>query len=187
MMALRKWHVGLLALIAAFGCDMFAGGSSNQDNAVAGGSSDQGNAIQVRVLDRWGLPVVGARLEVLPADWASSDFPDSGSGVRSAVVFLRFQGMREFRRATGALFDSGPGQLSSRTFRRRLRKKGRDRSDVGGSLRCRRSSGRARGGFSLRARHAALCRSRSGRKFPHRFASARCQHPRCQGWSTDSA
>ncbi|MCB9497455.1 MAG: hypothetical protein H6686_11270 [Fibrobacteria bacterium] len=76
MKSLRKtWILGILALAGA--CDMFAGGSSEQGNAVSGGSSDQGNAIQVAVVDRTGNPVVAARLEILPEDWASTSVPDS--------------------------------------------------------------------------------------------------------------
>lgn len=56
------------------------GGSSDQGNAVAGGSSDQGNALHVQVLDRFGNPVVGARLEAVPSGWMSSSRPDSLGG-----------------------------------------------------------------------------------------------------------
>lgn len=75
--------LSILAFAAVVGCDQSAGGSSDQGNAVAGGSSDQGNAIQVRVLDTAGLPMVGARVMVLPRDWkgaADICLADSGCG-----------------------------------------------------------------------------------------------------------
>lgn len=79
-MRARLLHLTLVALGILGACDMF-GGSSDQGNAVSGGSSDQGNAVQVRVLDRFGMPVVGARMEVLPAGWMSASLPHSGGGV----------------------------------------------------------------------------------------------------------
>lgn len=76
MPPLRR-HLALVVLGFLGACDMF-GGSSDQGNAVAGGSSDQGNAVQVRVLDRFGIPVVGARVDALPSGWMWTVRPGAG-------------------------------------------------------------------------------------------------------------
>lgn len=79
----RSLHAGFILLLALAACDRFAGGSSDQGNAIAGGSSDQGNAVHVHVLDTVGRPVVGARVLVLPSDWrgaADSCLSDSACG-----------------------------------------------------------------------------------------------------------
>lgn len=107
-----------LALLGILGACELSGCFGDQGDAVAGGSSDQGNAIAVRVLDRFGVPVANARLEVVPAGWMSASMPDSGGYVArtdfqgNAVVEVTpgnyaVQGQEGFLRGLAELGVSG--------------------------------------------------------------------------------
>lgn len=100
---LRLVHLPILALaLLAGGCDLFGGSSESGNARNEGGSSDQGNAIQVRVFDREGLPVLGARIRILPKDSLLSGGASASTSLRSAEVFTDASGTATRKMASGS-------------------------------------------------------------------------------------
>lgn len=87
MAFLPRTFGALLSCVLLLGSCEMLGGSSDQNNALqAGGTSDQGNAVQARLVDRFGVPLANASLEVLPEGWTSSKWPDSSLPYASRIV-----------------------------------------------------------------------------------------------------
>lgn len=101
---LRLVRLGIVATVLLVGGCVLGDSTEPPPPKQAGGSSDQGNAVQVRVLDREGLPVAGVRVRIIPRDslLSGGSLTSGTSAPRTADLVTDASGFANRKMASGS-------------------------------------------------------------------------------------